>query len=737
MRTFVKGFLYSVLSVACLLTVFAYSKPAVGDESSGGKVTLRRFLLAAGANFGGKDRVRLLYAGTDATAFSRVLGELGGVAPGDKILLKDPSRGELVKGFTNMKRRLVAAKDSGARLEVVFYYSGHSDEKGLLLNGELYTYKEVRAALDGLPADVRIAMLDSCASGALTRRKGGQWRAPFLVDESSQVKGHAFLTSSSADEAAQESDRVGGSFFTHYMVSGLRGAADISRDGKVTLNEAYQYAFNETLARTESTTAGAQHPSYDFQLTGAGDVVLTDLHGTSALLLLPDELEGRLFIRDSAGHLVAEINKPAGRPMSFGIEPGEYSLTVEQPMKLSKGTFTLKKGAKTTLAVAALEPVEREMTVSRGGVPSVSASGAKKVPVTLTIVPGLSTDPRADGPTVNNWAFNLLLGWGDYLEGAEFSGVGAIREGDASGAQLASTFNYTRGRVSGFQAAGTLSVAGGNFEGMQANGGGSVVLGDFGGFQAAGGGVLTKRNFEGFQAAGGASLTIGRMSGFQAAGAANYAGSMSGFQAGTVNITSGEASGAQLGVVNYSGEMSGAMIGVVNVAPKMGNSVPIGVINYAGDGILTPTFWGSDTMPTNAGIKMGSKVFYTTLGIGWDPREEEEIVAPVIGLGGHFDFDPVWVELDLMQQSHFHSNDWDDPSFVSKFRAVLGVRLFDWVSLYAGPTVNFSKTDADATAGLDYVWWEDTTSDGQYMSLRPGFAVGLQVEPQFGSLNSH
>lgn len=78
---------------------------------------------------------------------------------------------------------------------------------------------------------------------------------------------------------------------------------------------------------------------------------------------------------------------------------------------------------------------------------------------------------------------------------------------------------------------------------------------------------------------------------------------------GTVNVTSGEADGAQVGVVNYSGDMSGTMIGVVNVAPKMGNSVPIGIINYAGDGILAPTFWGSDTMPTNAGIKMGSKVF--------------------------------------------------------------------------------------------------------------------------------
>ena len=38
----------------------------------------------------------------------------------------------------------------------------------------------------------------------------------------------------------------------------------------------YRYAFDETLARTENTQAGPQHPSYDIQLTGAGDLVLTD-----------------------------------------------------------------------------------------------------------------------------------------------------------------------------------------------------------------------------------------------------------------------------------------------------------------------------------------------------------------------------------------------------------------------------------------------------------------------------
>ena len=34
------------------------------------------------------------------------------------------------------------------------------------------------------------------------------------------------LTSSSADEDAQESDAIAGSYFSHHLVSGLRGSAD-------------------------------------------------------------------------------------------------------------------------------------------------------------------------------------------------------------------------------------------------------------------------------------------------------------------------------------------------------------------------------------------------------------------------------------------------------------------------------------------------------------------------------
>src|SRR5262249_58676288 len=151
----------------------------------------------------------------------------------------------------------------GASTGEIVYCWDQADEKGLLVGEDRYWCRSLRDRLDAIPADVRIAVLDACSSGAFTRIKSGRPRPAFLVDESSDMRGHAFLTSSSENEAAQESDRIRASYFTHYLISGFRGAADTSGDGKVTLNEAYQFAFNETLRRTVDTRGGAQHPSYD------------------------------------------------------------------------------------------------------------------------------------------------------------------------------------------------------------------------------------------------------------------------------------------------------------------------------------------------------------------------------------------------------------------------------------------------------------------------------------------
>ncbi len=228
-------------------------------------------------------------------------------------------------------------------------------------------------------------MLDACASGAITRLKGGRQRQPFLVDESADMRGHAFLTSSSETEAAQESDRIGGSYFTHFLISGLRGAADNSGDGKVTLNEAYQFAFNETLGRTTDTKGGVQHPSYDINLSGTGEVVITDLRQTSATLVLGETLDGRFFVRNARQELVVELNKPYGRRIELGLEPGHYELRVEREPAAFLAKTEVGEGVRVVLEPAQFSPTRPEPTRRRGGfeAPSFAAAGRNRIDVRL------------------------------------------------------------------------------------------------------------------------------------------------------------------------------------------------------------------------------------------------------------------------------------------------------------------------------------------------------------------
>ena len=355
----------SGLSFALLFALLLLVSNANAATESG---RINRYVVAVSANNGGAGRPVLRYAESDARSFAKVLKEMGGVLPQNVILVKEPSVNDLQKEFANLDAKILQDKSSSGRDEVLVYYSGHADEKGLRLGEETYAWKDLRNRIDALSADVKIAVIDACGSGAITRVKGGKAVPAFMVDQSSDMKGYAFITSSTQDESSQESDKLKGSFFTHSLVSGLRGAGDLSSDGKVTLSEAYQFAFNETLQKTETTLGGAQHPSRDMNLAGTGDVVMTDLRTTSAGLDLDENVSGRLYIRDENDELVAELNKKLGRAMSLGLPAGNYTVKLLQKADYMGVSVALKNGKREKISIVDFKSVAAEQTVSRGDV---------------------------------------------------------------------------------------------------------------------------------------------------------------------------------------------------------------------------------------------------------------------------------------------------------------------------------------------------------------------------------
>ena len=166
-----------------------------------------------------------------------------------------------------------------------------------------------------------------------------------------------------------------GRFLRIIWCRALRGAADVTGDGKVTLSEAYAFAFRNTLKRTEKTQGGAQHPAYDIKMTGTGDVVMTDVRETSASLILSDELNGRFFVRNSQEQLVAELDKTAGQTLELGLEPEVYDIHFEQRTQLLHSKVALQKGERFLLENRHFRSQVREKTTSRGPALKKPAAG--------------------------------------------------------------------------------------------------------------------------------------------------------------------------------------------------------------------------------------------------------------------------------------------------------------------------------------------------------------------------
>jgi hypothetical protein len=354
-----------LMFLAGTLAIIAAAVPVSAVEDN--QAAIRRFAIFVGANDGGRERETLRYAVRDAESTAKLFRDMGGIKSADGELLVEPSLNELTAKLKSISTRIERAKEQSMRTEFVFYYSGHSDEEGMLLGEKKYSYKDLKDTIEALPADMKIVILDSCSSGALTKVKGGTKTQPFLMDNSITMKGYAFLTSSSADEASQESESLKGSYFTYALLSGLRGAADLNGDGKVTIDEAYQYAYNETLAKTERTIGGSQHPNYDIRMKGSGDVVMTDLRETSASLRFAKDVSGKIFIRDEGDVLVSEITKAENRTLELGLAPGSYRVTVENNKVTMQALLFLNDNDRVELTKAMLKPVKQEKTVSRGG----------------------------------------------------------------------------------------------------------------------------------------------------------------------------------------------------------------------------------------------------------------------------------------------------------------------------------------------------------------------------------
>jgi hypothetical protein len=297
------------------------------------------YAIVVGSNTGGPGQAELRYAEDDARRVGQLLVELGGFAPEQVDVVVHPTPEQLRERLARLGERVRADVAGGRQSRVVFYYSGHARAQAIDLGVDELPLSELRARLFEVPATLTVVVLDACQSGAFSRVKGAQPAADFSWSSRQHLDatGVAVLASSSASELSQESRELRSSYFTHHLLVGLRGAGDANGDGQVTIDEAYRYAYHQTLLATAATAVGGQHATFEADLKGHGEIALTFPRAANSWIELPGPLEGQTLVEDKRARVVvAETYKAKGAPVRIAVTPGEYDVLVRRGDSLSR-----------------------------------------------------------------------------------------------------------------------------------------------------------------------------------------------------------------------------------------------------------------------------------------------------------------------------------------------------------------------------------------------------------------
>ena len=160
---------------------------------------------------------------------------------------------------------------------VMLYFSGHGLKGSFLpsdfdgFNNKLL-HDEINEILSRSPAKYKLCIADACHSGSLLAMKGGQ--VPNMLSNyynslAQASAGTALIMSSKSDETSLESSGLRQGVFSHFLIRGLKGEADMDYDKVVTVQELYNYVSS----RVKSYTSNRQSPliqgDYDPEMTVA------------------------------------------------------------------------------------------------------------------------------------------------------------------------------------------------------------------------------------------------------------------------------------------------------------------------------------------------------------------------------------------------------------------------------------------------------------------------------------
>ncbi|MEX1368192.1 MAG: caspase family protein [Nannocystaceae bacterium] len=316
----------------------------------------RRFALVIGSNHTlDSSQAALRFADDDAARVAELLTETGVDTELVTLLDRDsqalfpelvarahrPDGPGLEAAYSALLRRMEAAKAKGEPVELLIYYSGHGDvgpdgQGYLTLDGGKLTRKKLFGGLlSRSPADHNHVIIDACRSEQFVLSRGKDWQPDRAdVDLSRTVekyldKSHlgAFpntgvVLAHSADQQTHEWDRYRGGIFTHELLSGLRGGADLNGDARIEYSElgafvsAANHGVDDPRARLEVVV---RPPKDDERLPLLDHGHLAD----QRLLLFGPGDRYHYTIEDGRGVRLADLHRSGEQPGYLRLPDGE------------------------------------------------------------------------------------------------------------------------------------------------------------------------------------------------------------------------------------------------------------------------------------------------------------------------------------------------------------------------------------------------------------------------------
>jgi hypothetical protein len=246
---------------------------------------------------------QLTAPGKDAEDFARVLKEPEICAFDDvSLVLNQPEyivRGAIDEFYDQKKPDDL----------LVLYFSGHGmrDELGSLylvvqntirtrLRSTAIKSDYIREAMDQSRSKRQVLILDCCNSGAFEQGTKAATGVSIGTATAFDVGyGRIILTASDSTQFAWEGDKVIGetdnSLFTHFLVQGLEGEADLDSDGRITVDELYDYAYDKVKLVTPKQTPSKFSSKQQGEIVLRQNIRMEDIKPATLPAALLDSLE--------------------------------------------------------------------------------------------------------------------------------------------------------------------------------------------------------------------------------------------------------------------------------------------------------------------------------------------------------------------------------------------------------------------------------------------------------------